>query len=322
MQYLGITGESGSLSCQGITNWYTEEKGRLAVKRVGQTSEYPCLPMDKLENRHNWDFLPKYQMCAYNRYWYLAIINNWGFSYSWWYWKSLTHSYFKFCCSMCLDHRHSQQREGSHAAREEAQLSFSIHISICFCSAFVRGSSQGLDTVSIFENWLHSKNQTDDSKEKIEERVNKSLSEMALYWKAGIYFMGIFLPFFFFLDAKIIFVKFWDFQMSSNYILVCQRSTIQKAFLNVPAFFRIKREVKQLTWTRIRHDPPKWWTGHSEKCSVAPEHSILLWSLFFGGEKIIKIVYFSQSQMCFMLGFSTTWNLTGILCRRRELNYN
>lgn len=186
MQYLGIIGENGSLSCLGITKWHPEEKGWLAVKRVSQTSKHPCLPMDKLENRHNWDFLPRYQMHAYNRY--LAIINIGGFGYSWWYWKSLTYSYFKFCCTLSRG-KWAMQPGKKHSP------SPSIHISLRFCSEFVLGRSQGLNTMLIFENWLHSKNQSDYSKEKTEETVNKSLSEMALYWKAGIYFMGIFLSF-------------------------------------------------------------------------------------------------------------------------------
>lgn len=55
----------------------------------------------------------------------------------------------------------------------------------------------------------------------------------------------------------------------------------KKAFLNVPEFFHTKKEVKQLTQTRIRLDPPKRWMGHSVKPSVAPEHSTLLWKPFF-----------------------------------------
>lgn len=46
---------------------------------------------------------------------------------------------------------------------------------------------------------------------------------MALYWKVGIHGE--------FFDAKIIFVKFWDFQKSSDYNLVCPRSTVYKLFL-------------------------------------------------------------------------------------------
>lgn len=185
--------------------------------------------MDKLENRHNWDFLPRYQMHAYNGY--LAIINIRGFSYSWWYWKSLTYSYFKFCCTLSRG-KWAMQPGKKHSS------SPSICTSIRFCSEFLLGSSQGLNTMLIFENQLHSKNQTDNSKEKIEERVNKSLSEMALYWEAGYLFHGDFSFFLWTLKlflwnsgiSKCVQIISWyvkDLQYKKHF-LMCQSSSIPK----------------------------------------------------------------------------------------------
>ena len=51
---------------------------------------------------------------------------------------------------------------------------------------------------------------------------------MALYWKVGICVDFLFL----FFDAEITFVKFWDFQTSSDYMLACQRSTVQARILS------------------------------------------------------------------------------------------
>lgn len=44
---------------------------------------------------------------------------------------------------------------------------------------------KGLNTVLIFENEL-----SDSSNDKIEESIHRGVSEMVLYWGAGIYFVG------------------------------------------------------------------------------------------------------------------------------------
>ena len=54
----------------------------------------------------------------------------------------------------------------------------------------------------------------------------------------------VFVGIFFFFDAEITSVKFWDFQKSSDYILAYQRSIVHKVFLKVPEFFG---KMKQLT---------------------------------------------------------------------------
>lgn len=56
--------------------------------------------------------------------------------------------------------------------------------------------------------------------------------------------------FFFFFDAEIMSVKFWDFQKSSDYILAYQRSIVHKVFLKVPEFFHTKKENEAINMNK------------------------------------------------------------------------
>lgn len=57
-----------------------------------------------------------------------------------------------------------------------------------------------------------------------------------------------------FSDAEIIFEKFWDFQKSSDYILVRQRSIAHKVFLKVLEFFHTKKEKEAINVNKKIND--------------------------------------------------------------------
>ena len=82
------------------------------------------------------------------------------------------------------------------------------------------------------------KKPTDISNDKREEKGELQERDGSLM--ESRYLWGIF----FFFDAEIMSVKFWDFQKSSDYILAYQRSIVHKVFPKVPEFFHT---MKQLT---------------------------------------------------------------------------
>lgn len=140
---------------------------------------------NKLENRHNWGFLPKYPMHTCSRY--LAITNVWGFNYLWWHWKSLTWSNLKFCCGMYLNHGHSDRGKWVMQPGKKHSPSPRVHISRRFCSNCVAVTlKKGLNVVLIFENCPPpKKSQLIVLMIKIKSK-ERSKKELVLYWKAGI----------------------------------------------------------------------------------------------------------------------------------------